>query len=420
MYIKELELYQSDRNKSFVFSCRDLNFYILEQNYTNELQRIVEGEKPSDEKVSQELKSINSIEKNDKIDSLKLIVSNTCNMNCKYCYADGGNYGRKNDLMGENVANKVIEFVKNNDIKNICFFGGEPLLAFDTIKFICNNLKDKVNYLIQTNGTILNDEIIKLLKKYNFDVTVSIDGNKKINDENRIFKDGKGTYDVISKNIDKMLDNDINISVLEGTITKHTNRIESFSNIEKFLKNRFKGPLVQLEKDINDSNIYDDRDKYYSGSIEEIVENFKQGKILDLGYYKDPIDHIISKKYESYFCGAGTEQITIDTNGDIYICPLFIKKNRDKKKLNIMNDRSVNLNLSSKQYKKSFNKNCDKCIARFNCKRCIATNSTINEENCATKRKSTELAIEYIMGLIENNQYNNFVQDYIKFSGRFI
>lgn len=85
-----------------------------------------------------------------------------------------------------------------------------------------------------------------------------------------------------------------------------------------------------------------------------------------------------------------------------------------------MNDRSVNLNLSSKQYKKSFNKNCDKCISRFNCKRCIATNSTINEENCATKRKSTELAIEYIMGLIENNQYNNFVQDYIKFSGRFI
>ena len=50
-----------------------------------------------------------------------------------------------------------------------------------------------------------------------------------------------------------------------------------------------------------------------------ILEN----KIKDLGVYKDPIDHIVSQKYESYFCGAGSEQLTIDSNGDIYLSYVY-------------------------------------------------------------------------------------------------
>ncbi|MBS5965557.1 MAG: radical SAM protein [Finegoldia magna] len=420
MYFKELEIYQSNHIKNLVFSCKDLNFYLLNDEYVCELDNYKNSDNINSS-IIEKLRSIKSKDEESKIDSLKLIMANSCNMNCKYCYAEGGNYGRKNGLMKKEVAYKVVEFVNRNGIKNVCFFGGEPLLAFESIKFICSHLKDKVNYLIQTNGTILNDEIIELLKKYKFSVTVSIDGNKEINDKNRIFVNGKGTYDVIAENIDKMLDNGINISVLEGTITKNTNRIESFSNIEKFLKNRFKGPLVQLEKDLNYNDIYDDREKEYYGSLDEIVKKFDKRIINNLGDYKDPIDHIISQKYQSYFCGAGSEQFTVDINGDVYICPMFMNKhNSNKTNFNICRDQFVDLTEYTKKYKKSNIKKCEKCVAKFNCSRCIAVDNEVIENRCTERRINTEKAIEYLMDLILNDQYNNFVKTYSKLSGRFI
>lgn len=419
MYFKDLELYQSKSNKNLIFSCKDLSFYFLNDEYTDELNRFTDLNH-SNSSVIEKLNSIESKDKEIQIDSLKLIIANSCNMNCRYCYASGGNYGRENDLMSKDIATSVIEFVKGNNIKNICFFGGKPLLGFDIIKYICDSLKDSVSYLIQTNGTILNEEIIKTFKKYNFDVTVSIDGYKKINDTNRVFLNGNGSYDIISENIDKMLERGINISVLEATVTDNTKDIDSFSNIEKFLKNRFNVSQIQIGKDVRFPEIYDDRGENIK-SIENIYKELKENKIKDLGVYKDPIDHIISQKYESYFCGAGSEQITIDSNGDIYICPMFIDKNNSNKtKFNIKRDNVINLKEYIKKYKKSDIKKCEKCIAKFNCSMCIAADKDLTEDDCRERKKNTEKSIEYLMDLILNDQYNNFVKTYSKLTGRFI
>lgn len=419
MYFKDLELYQSKSNKNLIFSCKDLSFYFLNDEYTDELNRFTDLNH-SNSSVIEKLNSIESKDKEIQIDSLKLIIANSCNMNCRYCYASGGNYGRENDFMSRDIATSVIEFVKGNNIKKICFFGGEPLLGFDIIKYICDSLKDSVSYLIQTNGTILNEEIIHTFKKYNFDVTVSIDGYKKINDMNRVLLNGNGSYDIISGNIDKMLEKGINISVLEATVTDNTKHIDSFSNIEKFLRNRFKVSQIQIGKDIRFPEIYDDRGEDIK-SIENIYKELKENKIKDLGVYKDPIDHIISQKYESYFCGAGSEQITIDSNGDIYICPMFIDKNNSNKtKFNIQRDNIINLKEYIKKYKKSGIKKCEKCIAKFNCSMCIAADKDLTEDDCRERKKNTEESIEYLMDLILNDQYNNFVKTYSKLSGRFI
>ena len=137
--------------------------------------------------------------------------------------------------------------------------------------------------------------------------------------------------------------------------------------------------------------------------------------------YKDPIDHIVSQKYESYFCGAGSEQLTIDSNGDIYICPMFIDKNNSNKtKFNIQRDNIINLKEYIKKYKKSGIKKCEKCIAKFNCSMCIAVDKNLTEDDCRERKKNTEESIEYLMNLILNDQYNDFVKIYSKISGRFI
>jgi uncharacterized protein len=57
-------------------------------------------------------------------------ISNSCNLDCKYCYANGGNYKSSEKLMNKEIAKKIIDefFTFFDDIENIQFFGGEPLI----------------------------------------------------------------------------------------------------------------------------------------------------------------------------------------------------------------------------------------------------------------------------------------------------
>ena len=93
----------------------------------------------------------------------------------------------------------------------VTFFGGEPLMNIDVIKFSINYinelLKDyaiQVQYIITTNGTIFNDDIIKLFVENDIRFTISIDGGQAIQDRNRPYTSGKGSFEVIKKNVAKL------------------------------------------------------------------------------------------------------------------------------------------------------------------------------------------------------------------------
>ena len=83
----------------------------------------------------------------------------------------------------------------------------------------------KLNFTIKTNGTILNKEIVALFSEYNFIVHVSIDGDKKYHDKNRVDKVLNGTHDVVVNNIQTLLANNIQV-VASLTITpEHSDAI---------------------------------------------------------------------------------------------------------------------------------------------------------------------------------------------------
>lgn len=76
---------------------------------------------------------------------MKINVSNTCNLECKYCHVNHGNYGFVNKIMTPNTARKLSEVIINNfnNISKMTFFGGEPLLGIDAIEEICSNLNNR-------------------------------------------------------------------------------------------------------------------------------------------------------------------------------------------------------------------------------------------------------------------------------------
>lgn len=145
---------------------------------------------------------------------LILQVTQKCNLRCNYCpYSQKNNLNRKHDnrTMSLPIAKKSIDFFYNHSLDSesveLNFYGGEPLLNFDLIKdstLYFDNLfygKNRI-YGFTTNGTIFNKNILDFLDKYNFHITISLDGPEYIHDSNRKFhKSNQGTFFIVFENI---------------------------------------------------------------------------------------------------------------------------------------------------------------------------------------------------------------------------
>ena len=70
---------------------------------------------------------------------LVIHLANDCNLRCVYCYANGGVYKSKHDILKREMADKIIDafFNQYDEIEHIQFFGGEPLLNMDMLEYIC-------------------------------------------------------------------------------------------------------------------------------------------------------------------------------------------------------------------------------------------------------------------------------------------
>jgi len=148
-----------------------------------------------------------------------LQITQDCNFRCTYCiYSENANEKQRTHLnkkMDWETAKKAIDFFiqHSSDIMNTCsigFYGGEPLLEIKTIKKCVEYIKYEysakdIRFNISTNGSLLSDENIEFLLKYNFLVQISLDATKDINDKNRrLASDGLGTFDMILSNIEKI------------------------------------------------------------------------------------------------------------------------------------------------------------------------------------------------------------------------
>ena len=92
------------------------------------------------------------------------------------------------------------------------FFGGETLLNFPTLRTSVDYAKRKcaeagkhVEFSLTTNATMLTEQIVDFLAEHKIGVTVSIDGDRELNDKMRVFSDGRGSYDVIVPRIKMLL-----------------------------------------------------------------------------------------------------------------------------------------------------------------------------------------------------------------------
>ncbi len=137
--------------------------------------------------------------------SLFFYVSQACNMQCAYCYAQNNGANDVGKLATFEQAKRVVDHLVRvsgrRPYLSITFFGGEPLLNFRvveaTVKYCLSLEKDKkkkFDFRLSTNGTLLNKEIISFLVKHQFGMLVSLDGPPEVHDRIRRMRDGSPSH----------------------------------------------------------------------------------------------------------------------------------------------------------------------------------------------------------------------------------
>lgn len=360
-----------------------------------------------------------SMDDRDYIKAVCLNIIHGCNLRCKYCFADEGEYHGNKGVMSVETAKKAIDYVikRSGPRKNIeiDLFGGEPTLIMDTIKEIIQYARDNeakwnknIRFTMTTNATLLNDEMMEFMDKEMGNIILSLDGRKEVNDRVRIKADGSGSYDDILPNIKKMISKRTKGKTyyVRGTFTR--DNVDFYEDVVSMLNEGFREisiepvvledghPLAIREEDIPE--IFDNYDKLYN----EMVRRKIEGKD-EFTFYHFNIDlqggPCVYKRISG--CGSGFEYVAITPQGDVYPCHQFVGK--EEYKLGSVFDDTYDAELG-KKFKKAhiYNKpKCRECWARFYCSGgCQANNVNFNgdmnipyEIGCKMQKKRIECAI---------------------------
>lgn len=355
--------------------------------------------------------------RNPVVKALCLHIAHDCNLKCKYCFAEEGEYHGKRELMTTEVGKKAIDFLikASGTRKNleVDFFGGEPLMNFQVVKDIveyARSLEKENNknfrFTITTNGILLNDEIQKYINENMHNVVLSVDGRRSVHDKMRPCANGKGSYDIVMPKYKKLADSRNQTDYyVRGTFTRHN--LDFGKDVFHLADEGFKQISVEpVVADLSEDYAIQSEDlpsifAEYEKLACDIVERRKNGEWFNFFHYMIDLTGgpCVTKRLVG--CGSGTEYLAVTPTGDLYPCHQFVGIEQFKmgtvdtgvEKPEIR-EQFENCNVYSKPA-------CKKCWARFYCSGgCVANSYNTHgdlispyEIGCEMQKKRIECAI---------------------------
>ncbi|SFQ34983.1 uncharacterized protein SAMN02910358_01685 [Lachnospiraceae bacterium XBB1006] len=351
------------------------------------------------------------------VKALCLHIAHDCNLACKYCFAEEGEYHGRRALMSYEVGKKALDFLIANSGSRrnleVDFFGGEPLLNFQVVKDLVayGREQEKIHnknfrFTLTTNGVLLDDDIIEFANKEMANVVCSIDGRKEVHDRMRPFRKGDGSYDLIVPKFQKLAESRGQEKYYaRGTFTR--NNLDFSEDVLHLADLGFKQISVEpVVAEETDSYALREEDlpvlfEQYDKLAKEMVQRKKEGK--DFNFFHFMIDleggPCVAKRLSG--CGSGTEYMAVTPWGDFYPCHQFV----GKEEFIMGNVEEGITNLAMQRKFKKCNvyakPKCRECFAKFYCSGGCAANSynftgDINnayEVGCELQKKRIECAI---------------------------
>jgi uncharacterized protein len=186
-----------------------------------------------------------------RLEKLVFDISTVCNLGCSYCFAGQGHYERDSPWgapqLTPEMAGAIVRKVTENCslVESVKFFGGEPLMNPAAIAQVCGSFRDALEggritrlpkYNVVTNGTFLNENIARILYENNIRMTISVDGPKEIHDRERKYHSGRGSFDIVVKNIRRTAEYQLNLDIVECAYNvNHASAGYSLLDVHKYL-----------------------------------------------------------------------------------------------------------------------------------------------------------------------------------------
>lgn len=279
---------------------------------------------------------------------IDISVTKRCNLKCEYCSASSSpDYDSSNELTLDEFK-EIFKELNNLDVHRVALAGGEPFMREDFFSILEEASNYRFATVINTNGTLITEDIAKQLTNFNFDrICVTLDGSKpEYHDVHR----GAGTFNTTIRGIKLLQKYNLPVSTL---FTLNDSNMENLIDCIKFneiLGIQYMTVMVLCPTGrASNGELLLNKERWYPLFLKltemiknnEIKLNFKivppnESEVFWLFYF--PLKHYDKldllplwnqkidqpKGKREISCQAGVKACSIDQNGDIYGCDLMM------------------------------------------------------------------------------------------------
>ncbi|MEW8624331.1 MAG: radical SAM protein [Candidatus Thiodiazotropha sp.] len=261
---------------------------------------------------------------------LYIFPSMSCNLSCAYCSVEDGGKKPGTRVTNPDLATNAIKWFSNYragkpGIPKLILYGGEPTLSTKTISASLQAWNDHVRsenssarVSLITNGTLLDDNLIQLLKIYRPSISISMDGPKLLHDKQRPFSRGGGSYDKAYKSFRRLQDEDLKPSI---SCTLYKSNLARFDEMMDWICEDVK-PLSLGFNVVHCRTNLDLGPSYYEECAEFIMKAFST--LRQHGIYEDRamrrVHAFASSTFHLIDCAGLGRQVALDADGQLGIC----------------------------------------------------------------------------------------------------
>ena len=339
----------STENSKYLFLSDSLRYFKIADRSVEAYLRLCKTGEMNDALTEEDVKSIGTFLTRDDTpeivsqpdeghDFLILNLTNACNLSCKYCFAETAGNHR---TMTFEVAQKAIDAMinqKNTNNYSIFFFGGEPVMQKSLVKKITLyayqeiviKKRGKIAFLLNTNATLIDDEIVQLFRKYDFKVTVSLDGPMRYHDRNRVFSSGKGSFEKVIEGVKKLKTNGVRTDIRATFSPDTQDLLSNFRFLESLQLPYAYSFTINSEYKMNLKETFFEEEQFdvVDSELRKVMDFFYE-KILrgETIYYAGLNQKLMILRYKmirDHSCEAGRKSLTVDEQGNYYACQNMI------------------------------------------------------------------------------------------------
>ena len=264
-----------------------------------------------------------------------LHLTKDCNLRCRYCYAPS----KVKERMPARTARRAVDLAVRLGGSSACvsYFGGEPLLMFDRIQeltaYACERGRKqnkKMHFRLSTNGTLFDEDKLRFCRDHNVLFAVSLDGDEKAHNAQRVFEDGRGSFEVLDRKLEMILKYNPH-TIVTSVITPPT--VERLLSSIEYMWGRgvryFVHQLGYSHADWTPDDI-GRLERSYRQLAGFYLEKIRAGERFHLGLFDDKLKtHASSPIRLGEICDFGAKKISVAPDGRIFPCVQFITDKPD-------------------------------------------------------------------------------------------